>query len=120
MQRVQGKVYETKTEASRRPMPIDPTIAEALLTIRRASAYTSPSDFIFAGSRGRSSWNGIMLTDHIKPAAMRAGIGKAGWHTFRHTFSSLLHQTEAKLAVQKEPLRHADIHTTFIGESCAT
>jgi integrase len=31
-----------------------------------------------------------MLTDHIKPAAVRAGIGKVGWHTFRHTFSSLL------------------------------
>jgi integrase len=54
-----------------------------------------------------------MLTDHIKPAALRAGIGKVGWHTFRHTFSSLLHQTGTKLAVQKELLRHADIQTTM-------
>jgi integrase len=110
---VEGKVYETKTEASRKPMPIDPKIAEALLTIRRSSAYTNPNDFIFAGSSGRPRWNGIMLTDHIKPAALRAGIGKVGWHTFRHTFSSLLHQTGTKLAVQKELLRHADIQTSM-------
>lgn len=110
---VQGKVYETKTEASRKPMPIDPKIAEALLSVRRSSAYTNPADFIFAGSRGKPRWNGIMLTDHIKPAASRAGVGQVGWHTFRHTFSSLLHQTGAKLAVQKELLRHADISTTM-------
>jgi integrase len=110
---VEGKVYETKTEASRKPMPIDPKIAEALLAIRRSSTYTNPNDFIFAGSSGKPRWNGIMLTDHIKPAALRAGIGKVGWHTFRHTFSSLLHQTGTKLAVQKELLRHADIQTTM-------
>jgi integrase len=45
--------------------------------------------------------------------ALRAGIGKVGWPTFRHTFSSLLHQTGIKLAVQKELLRHADIQTTM-------
>ncbi|HEX5484263.1 MAG TPA: site-specific integrase [Terriglobia bacterium] len=110
---VEGKVYETKTEASRKPMPIDPKIAEALLMVRRSSAYTNPDDFIFAGSSGKPRWNGIMLTDHIKPAALRAGIGKIGWHTFRHTFSSLLHQAGTKLAVQKELLRHADISTTM-------
>lgn len=47
---VEGKVYATKTEASSKPMPIDPKIAEALLTIRRSSTYTNPDDFIFAVS----------------------------------------------------------------------
>jgi site-specific recombinase XerD len=54
-----------------------------------------------------------MLTDHIKPAALRAGIGKVGWHTFRHTFSSILHRAGTDMAVQKELLRHADIQTTM-------
>jgi integrase len=40
-------------------------------------------------------------------------IGKVGWHTFRHTFSSILHQAGTSLAVQKELLRHADIQTTM-------
>jgi len=110
---VGGAVYETKTEASRKPMPIDPQIAESLLRLQRRAAYVGPDDYIFAGSSGRPRWNGIMLTDHIKPAALRAGIGKIGWHTFRHTFSSLLHQAGTSLAAQKELLRHADIQTTM-------
>ena len=43
----------------------------------------------------------------------RAGIGKIGWHTLRHTFATLLHDSKAPLAVQKELLRHADIQTTM-------
>ena len=50
-----------------------------------------------------------MLTDHIKPAAAHAGIGKVGWQTF----SSILHNAGTNMAVQKELLRHADISTTM-------
>lgn len=48
-----------------------------------------------------------------EPPAERAGIGKVGWHTFRHTYSTLLHALGTKPAVQKELLRHADIRTTM-------
>jgi integrase len=44
---------------------------------------------------------------------VKAGIGKIGWHTFRHTYSSMLHALGTKPAVQKELLRHADIRTTL-------
>lgn len=54
-----------------------------------------------------------MLADYVKPAAVRAGIGKVGWHMFRHMFSSILHQAGTSMAVQKELLRHADIQTTM-------
>ncbi|HEV2351405.1 MAG TPA: tyrosine-type recombinase/integrase [Terriglobia bacterium] len=70
-------------------------------------------DYIFAGDNGKPRWHGIMLTDHSKPAAGRAGIRNVGWHTFRHTFSSILHQAGTNMAVQKELLRHADIQTTM-------
>ena len=36
-----------------------------------------------------------------------------GWHTFRHSYSTLLHALGTQPAVQKELLRHADIQTTF-------
>jgi len=32
---------------------------------------------------------------HIAPAAERCGIGHVGWHTFQHTFRSLLDETGA-------------------------
>lgn len=50
---------------------------------------------------------------NIKPAALRAKIGKVGWHTFRHSYSTLLHSFGATPAVQKELLRHANIQTTL-------
>ena len=52
--------------------------------------------------------------DHIKPAARAAGIqGKVGWHTLRHTYSTLLRSLGADVKVQQELLRHADIATTM-------
>jgi integrase len=110
---VAGKVYETKTEASLKPLPIDPELAMALLTFRREAVYVRPEDYVFAGDSGKPRWQGVMLQDHIRPAAERAGIDKIGWHTFRHTFSSILHDAGAAIAVQKELLRHADISTTM-------
>jgi len=94
-------------------LPIGPALAKALLEFRRRVTYVDSADYVFAGDSGRPTWHGIMLTDYIKPAAIRAGIGKVGWHTFRYTFSSILHDTGTAIAVQKELLRHADIHTTM-------
>lgn len=44
---------------------------------------------------------------------MRAGIGKIGWHTFRHTYSTLLRSVGTDIKVQQELLRHANIQTTM-------
>jgi integrase len=106
-------IYETKTEQSSKPVPLAPELAKVLLRHRGRSPYKGQTDFVFAGDSGRPRWRGVLFTDHIKPAAERAGIGKIGWHTFRHTFSTLIHSIGTDLAVQKELLRHADITTTM-------
>jgi hypothetical protein len=49
----------------------------------------------------------------LKPAALRAGIGKIGWHTFRHTYSTMLRSSGTDIKVQQELLRHANIQTTL-------
>ena len=43
----------------------------------------------------------------------KGGLGRIGWHTFRHSHSSLLHALGVDLKVQQELLRHADIRTTM-------
>jgi len=50
---------------------------------------------------------------HIIPAGIRCGIGRIGWHSFRHTFRTLLDETGAPMKVQQELMRHADIRTTM-------
>ena len=79
-------IYETKTEGSSKPVPLDPNLAEVFRGHRDRSPYKGPADFVFAGESGRPRWRGVLFADHIKPAAGRPGIGKIGWHTFRHTF----------------------------------
>ena len=50
----------------------------------------------------------------ITPAAKRADLGTGiGWHTFRHTYSTMLRHLRVDVKVQQELLRHADIHTTL-------
>ena len=63
----------------------------------------------------QSRFDNAACRDHDgnAPAAVRAGIGRIGWHTLRHTYSTLLHEFGAPLAVQKELLRHSDIQTTM-------
>jgi len=51
---------------------------------------------------------------HIRPAARRLGImKKLGWHTFRHTYSTLLRATGADIKVMQELLRHASCRVTM-------
>src|SRR6516165_1941999 len=110
---VQGEINPTKTEASQKSVPLGRELVESLLRLKSRTFYHTETDYVFAGDNGKTRWQGILLADHIKPAAVRAGIGKIGWHTLRHTYSTLLHELGALLAVQKELLRHSDIQTTM-------
>lgn len=110
---VEGQVHPTKTEASESTLPLDPDLAAILLNHKAQSVYSADSDFVFAGATGKPRWPDIMLADYIKPAAVKAGIGNIGWHTFRHSYSTLLHGLGTRPAVQKELLRHASSETTM-------
>jgi site-specific recombinase XerD len=42
-----------------------------------------------------------------------SGIGKIGWHTFRHTYSTMLPSAGTDIKVPQELLRRANIRTTM-------
>ncbi len=86
---VHGRVGDAQTEASRRPLPCHPYLFSRLDELRKRSPYTGPQDWVFANDSGRPRWQESILDGHLKPAAARAGIGKIGWHTFRHTYSTM-------------------------------
>jgi len=72
-------------------------------------------DFIQQNDFGRDSIREASkkLLDAFKPSTVRDQLRHIGWHTFRHTFRSLLDETGAPLKVQQELMRHADIRTTM-------
>jgi integrase len=109
-------VSDVKTKYSEAGMPLDPALAEVLLRFRNGSRFAKPDDWIFASpfKRGTTPWQPWRVQQrHVRPAALRLGIGPIGWHTFRHTFRSLLDETGAPIKVQQELMRHADIRTTM-------
>jgi integrase len=91
---VDGIVGKCKTETSRRPVPIDELTTAELLAWKRETCYAEPADWVFASERVQGKmppWADTLLDRFLQPAAKRAGITKwVGFHTFRHTYSTLL------------------------------
>jgi integrase len=110
---VHGRVGDTKTEASRLPLPVDPSLADALRAHRQRSLHREACDWVFANRKGKPRWQESILRRRIKPAVVRVGVGKIGWHTFRHSYSSLLRRVGADIKVQQELLRHSTIQSTM-------
>jgi integrase len=110
-------IGECKTEASAKPVPLDVYMAEDLLRWKRTSPYPLMSDWVFASPHAQGKqpyWPDNLMKRHIRPAARKAGIHKnIGWHTFRHTFGTLLKDNGEDVKTVQELLRHANSRITL-------
>ena len=79
--------------------------------------YGQPNDWVFASphSRGRNPYRpDILLSRVVRPAAARPGIKKhIVWHTFRHSFSTMLMANGENVKVVQELMRHANCRCTL-------
>jgi integrase len=95
----------------------DPILASELWAWKHDSPYGQSHDWLFASphSQGkRPYWPDILLSRVIQPAAVRAGIQKhIGWHTFRHSFATLLMANGENIKVVQELMRHANCRCTL-------
>jgi integrase len=114
---VDGVVGRCKTESSQKPVPLHPFLGSALSRWRKHTPYRSPEDWVFASRlhAGRKPcWGQVILRHYVRPAAKRVNIHKRiGWHTFRHTYSTLLRSVGAEFKVMQELLRHSSSRTTL-------
>jgi len=110
-----GKVGDVKTRCSNKAIPLDPDLASTLSSYKQDKAPDAgEKDWVFPSTRtGNPWWPWTLQRDHLLPAGIRAGLGRIGWHTFRHTYSTMLRALRVDLKVQQELLRHADIRTTM-------
>ena len=110
-------VGNCKTEASAKPVPLDSYMAEDLLEWRRTSPYPMPHDWVFASPtmKGKQPyWPDNLMKRYIRPVAQKAGIQKrVGWHTFRHSFGTLLKANGEDIKTVQELLRHANSRITL-------
>jgi integrase len=115
-------VGHVKTEASQRALPIDKSIARLLQQWRSMSTYIKPEDYVFATDSNRAGERrgqqpvslAKVMQYWIQPCAARLGIKKRiGWHTFRHTFATLLYRNIGDVKVVQELLRHSSSRITL-------
>ena len=114
---VYGVVGPCKTESLQKPVPVHPTVLEALSKWKEACRYNKPDDWVFASRRHRGRkpiWGQAILRRYIRLVAQRVGIQKRfGWHTFRHTYSTLLRSVGTEFKVMQGLLRHSSLRSTL-------
>jgi integrase len=112
---VMGIEGEVKTRKSHRAIPLAPDLAAMLWSYKQETARgAGDSDWVFPSSRtGRPWWPASLVRTQLIPAGVSAGVGRIGWHTFRHSYSTLLRALKVDVKVQQELLRHSDIRTTL-------
>jgi integrase len=114
---VQNVVGLCKTESSQKPVPAHNDLVEALREWHGQTPYQSSESWVFASPVNQGRWPYLaqqVMRHHILPVARKLGITKRiGWHTFRHTYSTLLRSTGAELKIMQELLRHSTIRVTL-------
>jgi integrase len=119
---VDQHVGPVKTETSRKLMPIDEFVARELLAWHAVTPYKKPSHYVWATDANRAGakrgkqpvWLSTVMRDYIQPMARKLGIQKkVSWHTFRHTFSSILKGNGEDVKVVQELLRHSTSRMTL-------
>jgi len=104
-----------KTEASKKPIPLDEDLIAELLAWRKETPYGDASDFVFASAKKKGKqpyWMSKIMQLYIKPVAAKLGIPLKGWHTLRHSYTTLLQQNGNDPKVVQDLLRHASYSIT--------
>jgi len=115
---VRNHFGETKTEASHKPVPLHPSVKDALAEWRGESLYKGDGDFLFPSLRKNGKqplMPDMVLKKIIRPALAKAEVtGKViGWHSFRHSLATNLRALGVDVKVAQELLRHANSRTTM-------
>jgi len=108
---------DTKTEASRKPVPLPGLVVDVLKNWRETTLYSTDDDYLFpsvAKNGAQPIAPDMILKRHIRPALKELGINKRiGWHSFRHGLATTLRQLGVDVKTAQELLRHANPRLTL-------
>jgi integrase len=87
---VRGRVEPPKTRYGKRDVPLEPRLVSDLRAWRQESGWPGREDPVFPSTTGTALHAGNVRRRILRPAAEKAGVPWAGFHSFRHTCASLL------------------------------
>jgi integrase len=79
-----------KSRYGRREVPLAEGVARALWRLRKASSRAGADELVFTTRDGEPLDRKNLFNRVLKPAARRAGVPWAGFHTLRHTCATML------------------------------
>ncbi|MGA2204994.1 MAG: tyrosine-type recombinase/integrase [Terriglobales bacterium] len=108
-------VDDVKTAESRRSLHIDDAMLFTLKHWKQTTQFSGTDDWMFASPAqlGRLPWSYDKAWRMYQKAGAKAGIGRLGTHSLRHTYRSWLDAVGTPIAMQQKLMRHADIRTTM-------
>ncbi|MBZ5536874.1 MAG: site-specific integrase [Acidobacteriia bacterium] len=109
----QYHVGPAKTEYSEAVLPLADELVSLLESWLSQAHYRTTTDWVFASDKGGLRDADKLRSKVLQPAAVKAKLGKIGWHTLRHSFATALDGAGARMKVAQELMRHANIATTM-------
>ncbi len=107
------RLNKLKTECSQDEVPLERGFIVELkkwqvLCLESEGQWLFPSP-----ATGRPLHADSIRADYLVPTGLQLGLGRIGFHTFRHTYRAWLDETGAPVGVQQKLMRHAHISTTM-------
>jgi len=107
------RLNRLKTEYSQDEVPLERGF---ILVLKKWQALCPPTeeDWVFPSPVTARPYHADSIrADQLVPTGLRLGLGRIGFHTFRHTYRAWLDETGAPVGVQQKLMRHAHISTTM-------
>src|SRR5260370_1372761 len=99
------------SRASRREVPLAPTVLRELKGLYSRSDDHSPRALVFSTDQGAPLSAVNLRKKALRTACKRADLQRIDWHTFRHTHAPLLHSHGTPLKLAQAHLGHTQIAT---------
>jgi integrase len=101
-----GRLFNPKTQTSKRKIDLGPTVMKELKKWRLACPKNG-LDLVFPNEAGNHINNKNMLRRHFRPALKAAGCPAVRFHDLRHTYASLLIAQGENIKYIQNQLGHA-------------
>ena len=103
---VKGRIEPPKTRHGRREVQLPAELVTRLREQRMALGRPNDDALVFASGAGTALDPGNLRRRVLKPAATKAGAAWAAFHTFRHTYASLILASGANILQLSRALGH--------------
>ena len=100
-------------------LPLAKFVNDTFLECRRHSPFKTANDWVFASPQKAGKyplWSNRLQQRFLTLLGQHERLQlpmTLGWHTFRHSYKTLLVNCGVDITIQRDLMRHADVQTTM-------